>query len=1001
MLRKIPVLLLCICNLFASAEIINVSANNTSIELHQSDGNSIRMSAQLGDLLLETKEINNQNFIQFSIPKFHLSNEIGSPQLPEMHQLIEMPQGATPRIVINNIEIEEISLVDLGYENLIAPVQPSLSKSQNPDEVDFILNSSAYSTNEFRNQQYVSVVDEGTMRYVRIGNLFIHAVDYNPVSKMIRVVKDIDFTVHFDNANHLRTRELRDNYYSPYFEPIFNQLINYDAQSFRNDDMISDPATYVIIANSVFNGYLDEFIEWKTQKGYIVDVAYTNEIGTSASSIRAYLLELYNNPSLQLPPPSFVLLVGDTNQLPASYSSGGHVSDLDYCDFTGDNKPDIFHGRFSAQSPTQLTSQINKTIEYEKYEMADPSFLGEVVMIAGVDASYAPTYGNGQINYGTNYYFNSAHDIYSNTYLYPASASSASQIRADVNNGVGYVNYTAHGYEEGWADPSFTNSNVNSMTNNGQYPLMVGNCCLTNAFDSSECFGEALLRASNKGAIGYIGGSDVTYWNEDYWWGVGSGSITANPSYNSTGPGAYDGAFHDGDEEAWAVVNSAFMYLGNMAVVEAGGSLVDYYWEIYHLMGDPSLSTYFGVPDQNDVTHDPFVPFGLDQFTISADPHSYVGVSKDGILHGSGFIGESGTIDLDIDPIYTAGEVLIVVTSQNKVPYMGTALVGNIDGAYVVLNDVEVSMGADDMITAGEYLDVSVVMENIGNEDASTINVSLSSNDEYISIVDGNETINSLGSESSATVEFTFQVANGAPYGYPFSLLVEATSDGETWSSEIELAVGSLVEGFEAGNLSTYAWEFGGLSNWSIDMGESSSGLYSVRSGYLDDAPAGSNVTSELSIVVDVAADGSISFDKKVSCEDVGSSSGNYYDYLAFYIDGVEQSKWAGEIGWSSSSFNVNAGEHTFTWLYNKDQGVVAGDDAVWIDNIVFPPCTSPTDGVAGDLNYDDSINVLDVIILVNMILGTSAPDYAVGDMNLDGQLNVLDVVIIVSQILE
>ena len=183
---------------------------------------------------------------------------------------------------------------------------------------------------------------------------------------------------------------------------------------------------------------------------------------------------------------------------------------------------------------------------------------------------------------------------------------------------------------------------------------------------------------------------------------------------------------------------------------------------------------------------------------------------------------------------------------------MGTALVGDIDGAYVVLNDVEVSMGADNMITAGEYLDVNVVMENIGTDDASAINVSLSSNDEYVSIVDGNETINSLGSESSATVAFTFQVANGAPYGYPFTLLVEATSDGETWSSQIELAVGSLVESFEAGNLSTYAWEFGGLSDWSIDMGESSSGLYSVKSGYLDNAPAGGNVTSELSIVVDV-----------------------------------------------------------------------------------------------------------------------------------------------------
>ena len=36
--------------------------------------------------------------------------------------------------------------------------------------------------------------------------------------------------------------------------------------------------------------------------------------------------------------------------------------------------------------------------------------MDEVVLVAGVDASMAPTYGNGQINYGTDYYFNIAHN---------------------------------------------------------------------------------------------------------------------------------------------------------------------------------------------------------------------------------------------------------------------------------------------------------------------------------------------------------------------------------------------------------------------------------------------------------------------------------------------------------------------------------------------------------------------------------------------------------------
>ena len=91
MLKNILVILLYICSLSASAEIINVSSNTTEITLHETNENSIHLSAQLGDMLVETKEVNSKTFIQLSIPSFHLSNEIGYPQLPEMHQLIEMP----------------------------------------------------------------------------------------------------------------------------------------------------------------------------------------------------------------------------------------------------------------------------------------------------------------------------------------------------------------------------------------------------------------------------------------------------------------------------------------------------------------------------------------------------------------------------------------------------------------------------------------------------------------------------------------------------------------------------------------------------------------------------------------------------------------------------------------------------------------------------------------------------------------------------------------------
>ena len=53
-----------------------------------------------------------------------------------------------------------------------------------------------------------------------------------------------------------------------------------------------------------------------------------------------------------------------------------------------------------------------------------------------------------------------------------------------------------------------------------------------------------------------------------------------------------------------------------------------------------------------------------------------------------------------------------------------------------------------------------------------------------------------------------------------------------------------------------------------------------------------------------------------------------------------------------------------------------------------------------GDINADDSVDILDVVILVNYILSgdNSEPDGA--DINQDGILNILDVVALISIIL-
>ena len=104
----------------------------------------------------------------------------------------------------------------------------------------------------------------------------------------------------------------------------------------------------------------------------------------------------------------------------------------------------------------------------------------------------------------------------------PDMPQASASIISNISEGTGLSNYTAHCGSNGWGDPSFNTSDVSTLQNFNEYGLVISNCCLPNKFDEPVCFGEALLRAEDKGAVGHIGASNNTYWDEDYWWAVGN-----------------------------------------------------------------------------------------------------------------------------------------------------------------------------------------------------------------------------------------------------------------------------------------------------------------------------------------------------------------------------------------------------------------------------------------------------------------------------------------------
>ena len=137
-------------------------------------------------------------------------------------------------------------------------------------------------------------------------------------------------------------------------------------------------------------------------------------------------------------------------------------------------------------------------------------------------------------------------------------------------------------------------------------------------------------------------------------------------------------------------------------------------------------------------------------------------------------------------------------------------------------------------------------------------------------------------------------------------------------------APGSLLnQNFETNTITPLTT--GGSANWATQTTVKFAGTYAAKSGTIADSQ-----TTQMSHTIVIPAGGAtLSFYYNVSSE-----SG--YDYLRFYIDGVQQNQWSGAIGWTQQSYILAAGSRTLRWEYSKDSSSSSGSDAAYIDNITI-----------------------------------------------------------------
>lgn len=818
------ILILGLLNVYSQSNQLFFEETNKSFEFNNISFEQASVSSEISSVQIDEVNVKEKDFVSVRINEYGKTAIVGEPELPVLTKLIQIPEGA--EIEIRNLTYEE-EVVDLEqYQLKIKPVQTPVFKSEDPNKYPFELNTEVYEKDEYYVYEIISAEILGHLRNYRLAKITIHPVQYQPVKNKLKILKNIRFDVHFKNADLEKTKKINQIYQSKNFA-IHKSKFENSSLLKQSEYITSYPIKYIIVSDPEFEEILQPFVEWKRQKGFIVIEAYTDDpnVGSTTGEIKAFLQSHYDNATVEDPAPTYGLIVGDVDQVPAfEGESAFHVTDLYYFEYTGDYFPDVYYGRWSANNTQELQPQIDKTLEYEKYLMEDPSFLNNALLVAGVDASYAPTYGNGQINYGTTYYFNSTHNLNAHTYLYPESGSSRYAILDDVNNGVTFANYTAHCSADGWDSPKFSRSDVDDMTNEGKYAMLIGNCCQSGMFGENTCFGEKILRAYNKGAIGYIGASNLSLWDEDYYFGVGVGPISANPTYEETGLGLYDRLFHTNDEahEDWYTTNGQMLVSGNIAVTESNSGNILYYWEMYHLFGDPSLSIYLGEPADLEVNNLESVPVGLQFLEVATEPFTYVALTKDGVLIDAKETDQEGNLSLDISSIIEPGTYNLFAGKQNYKPYISEVTFIAADSPYIIMEEYiikDANGGTKESVNIGETGVIDMVIKNVGSVNGENITLKIRTDDIYVQLIDSVEEELSIIAQNDQALNdvFAFEVKKDVPDQHQVIFTFIAFDTEDEWTSKFNVKLNAPDIKVDDLAVNDYV---GGNENNTLDPGE-------------------------------------------------------------------------------------------------------------------------------------------------------------------------------------
>ncbi|HOD17958.1 MAG TPA: C25 family cysteine peptidase [Candidatus Cloacimonadota bacterium] len=793
MKRLLPMLLLLMVTLSVFAAQYTVNSNQNEVKLLSSDAQMSVLEMTLGHFEREQVIINGETYWLPTLKKEGITQDAGYPQLPYVTRSLAIPGSAKMQLRILESEYTEV-------EMQIAPSKGILTRDINPETMPWNF-SPFYAGNSFYPDALAKLSEPFIIRDYRGITIYFQPFVYYPATKTLRIYTRIKVAVENTGMDNVNILPQTKNSASAWFDNIYRSLfLNYDQAKYT---AVDEQGTMLIITNSMFDATLQPYIDWKRQKGFTVNVVDIATAGPSASQLKTYIQNQYNqNNDL-----AFVQIIGDAAQVP-TLTSGGGGSDPSFALVAGtDSYPDIFVGRFSAQTTTELETQITRTIYYERDMQANNAWLATGMGIASSQGggSQGDMGESDQTHIGNirtdllNYGYTSVDQIYETT------GATAAMISAGVNAGRGIINYCGHGADTYWVTTSFSNTNVNQLTNNNKLPFIISVACVNGNFVNQTCFAEAWLRArdsatgSPTGAMAFYGSSINQSWNSPMRAQDEINDLLVANAKNTIGGLYFNGA---------------------CKMIEVYGSDGVNTYKTWNIFGDASLQVRTTNPQPLTATFNPLLYLDAATFTVQTAPGAWVTLSANGTVYATGHADASGLAVLNLlAPLTENMELTLTITGFNKVTYLGSVQVQNANGPYVQILNQYVTDGNNNLPEYGETVNLNLTLNNVGLGEAQAVIATISSNDPYLTILDNTADFQNIPPGEFAIVpdNFQIQISDNVSDQHIAVLHVIITQNGTvSWVYDIDFILNAPA--FTLGNFTINDMQ--GNNNGRLDTGE-------------------------------------------------------------------------------------------------------------------------------------------------------------------------------------